>query len=160
MTRLFAPLAALIAGGLLLGAAAPLAAQGPAVPIPANVIGRWVNPKKTAVVDTAPCGTDGRLCGTVVCATPEAIAKARDKGTANLVGTQLLERLQYRAKDKRWRGKVFVPDFPGRFEAVMTPMPGGDRAEVKGCALAGLLCKRQMWERVSVTNACSSYLRK
>ncbi len=120
-----------------------------------------MNPKKTAVVDTAPCpGAPDKLCGTVVCAEQKAIDKAREKGTPNLIGTQLLEKLEYRASDKRWRGKVFVPDFPGRFGAVMTPMPGGNTAEVKGCAFAGLICKRQLWERVSTAKQCSGFLRK
>lgn len=160
MTRLLAPLAALIAGGLLLGAAAPIAAQTPAgasAPVPTAVQGRWLNPKHTAVVDTAPCGTDGRLCGTVVCASADAIEKAREKGTPQLVGTQLLERLQYKPKENRWRGKVFVPDFPGRFDAIMTSI-SADKAEVRGCILGGLICKKQVWTRIPA-NSCEVHLR-
>lgn len=154
MTRLFAPFAALIAAGLLVGAAAPIAAQGAAGAVPAGVLGRWVNPKHTAVVDTAPCGN--RLCGTVACASPEAIEKAREKGTTQLVGTQLLERLEQKP-DKRWRGKVFVPDMQGRFAAIMTPL-SNDRIEVKGCILGGLLCKKQVWTRIPA-NSCEVHLR-
>lgn len=141
--------AALIASAWLLGAAAV------AQPAPGrDVLGRWINPKHTVVVDTAPCGD--RLCGTVACASSDAKEKAREKGTAQLVGTQLLERLQKRP-DGRWRGKVFVPDMKGRFDAVMTPLPG-DRIEVKGCILAGLVCKKQVWTRLPA-NSCEAELR-
>lgn len=160
MRRSFAPFAALIAATLLVGGAAPALAQAPAgasAAVPAGVLGRWLNPKRTAVVDTAPCGTDGRLCGTVACAATDAIEKAREKGTAQLVGTQLLERLEYKPKEKRWRGKVFVPDFPGRFDAIMTPI-SYDRVEVKGCILGGLICKKQVWTRIA-PNSCDVHLR-
>lgn len=160
LRRLVPPLLlglALVAGSAA-PAAAPAAAQtAAATPVPTAVIGRWLNPKRTAVVDTAPCGTDGRLCGTVACASADAIEKAREKGTQQLVGTQLLERLQYKPKEKRWRGKVFVPDFPGRFDAIMTSL-SAEKAEVKGCILGGLLCKKQVWTRIA-PNSCEAHLR-
>jgi uncharacterized protein (DUF2147 family) len=164
LRRLLPAPALSVAVALAAGAAAPFAApalaQAPAAApaaVPAAVLGRWLNPKRTAVVDTAPCGTDGRLCGTVACAATDAIEKAREKGTAQLVGTQLLERLEYKPKEKRWRGKVFVPDFPGRFDAIMTPI-SYDRVEVRGCILGGLICKKQMWTRIA-PNSCETHLR-
>lgn len=153
MTRFPAPLAALAAGALLLGLGVPAGAatSGSAAAVPPIALGRWVNPKHTVIVDTAPCGD--RLCGTVACAAPAAIEKAREKGTPQLIGTQLLERLELRS-DGRWRGKVFVPDMQGRFGAVMTQL-SPDRIEVKGCILGGLLCKKQVWTR-TVPNSCAA----
>jgi uncharacterized protein (DUF2147 family) len=137
----------------LLPVAFAVAAAAFAVPANASpdVLGLWKNPKGTAYVRTEMCGD--RLCGTIACATAEGLAKARAKGVDKLVGVQVIERLSRRS-DSRWRGRLFVPDLGGRFEAALTPLPP-DRIAVKGCVIAGVLCKTQIWTRVPA-NACES----
>ncbi len=53
--------------------------------------GRWTNPAGTVTVRIAPCGAS--LCGRVIGATPEAMAKAAAAGTPRLIGTVLMSRL-------------------------------------------------------------------
>jgi len=107
--------------------------------------GRWTNPARSVTVRIAPCGAS--LCGRVVGATPEAVAKAAAAGTPRLIGTELMSRLE-RVGDSTWRGTFFVPDrnmrAPGELRMI------GPRAlEIEGCAMGGLVCKTQLWTRIA-----------
>lgn len=126
---------------LALALESSIAAQSPAI----DVDGIWSNPRGSVYVRTERCGD--RLCGEIVCATPRAIARARAKGTDTLVGTKLFDDLR-RRDDGSWRGKIFVPDRGGRFQSTLRPL-GDDRLEVRGCAVAGLICKEQVWSRAA-----------
>ena len=126
-----------------------LAGGSTAQPSAIAVDGIWSNPKGSVYVRTERCGD--RLCGEVVCATPNAIAKAGGKGAGSLVGTKLFDDL-HRRDDGSWRGKIFVPDRGGRFPSTLKAV-GADRIEVRGCAVAGLICKSQIWNRVDA-GAC------
>jgi uncharacterized protein (DUF2147 family) len=114
------------------------AAQGdPQAPI----AGRWINPDHSVIVDIAPCGD--AMCGTVQWATAQAKQDAA-KGTATLVGTQLLTELQ--PKGDIWEGKLFVPDKNLRVEAKLEP-EGDQQLKVSGCAVGGLICDSELWTR-------------
>ncbi len=107
--------------------------------------GRWTNPARTVTVRIAPCGAS--LCGRVIGATPEAMAKAAAAGTPRLIGTVLMSRL-VPVRQGAWRGEFFVPDrnvrAPGELRLI------GPRAlEIEGCAMGGLVCKTQLWGRVA-----------
>jgi uncharacterized protein (DUF2147 family) len=109
----------------------------------AAVMGEWINPHGSVRVRTEDCG--GKLCGHVVWASSEAIADARDSGTANLIGTQLLS--DYRLLPSgRWSGRVFVPDMGRSFSSTIVPL-GGTALQISGCILGGLICKSQVWKR-------------
>lgn len=126
---------------LLIAAAAPTVRATPSDPI----VGTWMNPYGSVAVRTGACGD--RLCGWVVWASAEAQADARDGGTARLIGTALLE--DYRRTGSRgWAGTVFVPDRGQRFYSVIEPL-GADAMKLKGCILHGLVCRSQIWHRVS-----------
>lgn len=129
---------ALAVAALLAAPAAPVLAQaGP------NLTGNWVNPHHSVVVRIAQCGD--RLCGTVVRATPEAAADARDGGYPSLVGLQLLS--GYRAVGQgRWQGRVLVPDL-GRTFASHIDMTDANHVKVAGCLVGQYLCKSQIWQR-------------
>ncbi len=108
--------------------------------------GRWTNPARSVTVRIAPCGP-AAMCGRVVGATPEAMAKAAAAGTPRLIGTELMSRL-VPVGEGAWRGEFFVPDrnmrAPGELRLI------GPRAlEIEGCAMSGLLCKTQLWARVA-----------
>lgn len=128
---------------------ASAAGQTTVAPAANDVIGIWRNPKGSVYVRTELCGD--RLCGEIVCATARATAKARAKGAETLVGTTVLESYRPR-KDGSWKGKVFVPDRQSRFDSTLTPIPP-DRLQIRGCMLAGLICKEQIWRRAK-TAAC------
>lgn len=108
-------------------------------PSATSMEGRWVNPSKSVIIDIAACGE--ALCGTVAWATAAAQADAK-KGTANLIGTQLLTALQ--AKGDEWEGKLFVPDQRLHATAKIASQ-SADQLKVSGCELG--ICKSQLWTR-------------
>jgi uncharacterized protein (DUF2147 family) len=103
-----------------------------------SILGRWINPDHTVIVDIAECETD--LCGTVQWATKQAQEDAR-KGTPQLIGTQILTDLQQ--DGQQWKGKLFVPDQNLRAEAKIES--DGTQLKVSGCVLG--FCKSQLWAR-------------
>lgn len=134
MKRLFAVL--IVALGI---ASIPAAATEPSL-----LDGRWTNPKRTVVIDMSPCGT--AWCGRVVSASEKARADARNGGTPDLVGKNLLSGFKPNGKGG-WTGRVFLPkqnmSATGTIRA-----EGRNTLLVKGCALMGLVCKEQRWTRV------------
>ncbi len=103
----------------------------------------WVNPYGNVKVQTGDCA--GKLCGWVIWATPEAAQEAREAGTQNLVGTQLLQ--GYRSVGPgRWEGHVFVPDMGHRFYSTISQL-NAETLKISGCVLGGLICKSQIWHK-------------
>jgi len=113
------------------------AAQSPQVLIE----GRWTNPTHSVIIDIAACGD--ALCGTVQWATAQAKQDA-SKGTAMLVGTQLLTELE--PNGELWQGKLFVPDRDLHVEAKLETA-GDNQLKVSGCAMDGIVCDSQLWAR-------------
>jgi uncharacterized protein (DUF2147 family) len=111
-----------------------------------SVFGVWRNPKNSVHVELVPCGE--AACGYVVWANEKAQRDAREGGTDDLIGMQIFRDMQS-AGDGRWTGKVFVPDLnrtvSGRAEA-----QGDGRLLARGCLIAGVLCKTQVWTRTDV----------
>ncbi|WP_365344293.1 DUF2147 domain-containing protein [uncultured Sphingomonas sp.] len=140
MVRRFATLAAGLAVLAIGGAAAA------AEPVPTtSIYGTWMNPYHSVAVRTVPCAD--RLCGRVVWASREAQQDARDGNVPNLIGTSLLE--NYRPTGARsWAGTVFVPDMGRHFYSLIEQVDDSNM-RVRGCILHGLLCKSQVWQRVS-----------
>lgn len=126
----------MIALYLLLSAAAQAAA--------ASLPGSWTNQSRSVIVLIEPCG-ENALCGTVQWASAKAQADARRGGTVNLVGTELLGGFVPVAPG-RWEGILFVPDLNKRSKAELQQLDD-DRIRVRGCAVAHLLCKSQIWTR-------------
>jgi len=108
-----------------------------------SIHGVWRNPKNSVHVEIKPCAAGA--CGYVVWATDKAKADAREGGTANLVGLQLLRDF---SQDKKgvWRGKVFVPDLNRTFTGI-AELSGPTTLKAKGCFV--VLCKSQTWTRIS-----------
>ena len=118
----------------------PFAAAAQTAPIE----GRWQNPKDSVIVNVARCGN--AYCGKVAWASPKAKADARKGGTANLVGTRLMSGFTPDGKGS-FKGKVLLPK--RGIHATGTIRHAGHNALiVKGCAIAGLICKEQRWTRV------------
>jgi uncharacterized protein (DUF2147 family) len=109
-----------------------------------SIFGMWENPHHTVVVKTQAC--EGKLCGAVAWASPDAIQDARDGGTPQLIGTEILR--DYRSTGPhRWQGQVFLPDHGMSFYSTIHQV-GSDTMKVSGCILGGLICKSQLWHRV------------
>ena len=127
---------------ILLGLALmPLAAAAHAAPIE----GRWQNPKDSVIVNVARCGN--AYCGEVAWASPKAKADARKGGTANLVGTRLMSGFTPDGKGG-FKGKVLLPK-RGIHASGTIRHAGSNALLVKGCMVAGLICKEQRWTRVN-----------
>ena len=122
----------------------PILALSTAAAAKSPIEGKWINPKGSVVIQMAPCGP--ALCGKVVSANAEARADAREGGTPNLIGQNLLSGFRPDGKGG-WTGRVFLPKrnmhATGTIRAV-----GANQISVKGCALAGMICKEQRWRRV------------
>lgn len=131
---------------LALTAAAALAAPAAAQAQPgSSIYGVWRNPKNSVHVDVRPCGPSA--CGYVVWANADAQADARKGGTANLIGLQLFRNFNPQANG-RWRGKVFVPDLNATFSGT-AELIEQDRLRARGCLIANIACKSQVWVRVA-----------
>jgi uncharacterized protein (DUF2147 family) len=111
----------------------------------AQPTGVWRNPRNSVHIRIQPCGP--AMCGTVVWASARAQAKAREAGTANLIGAQLFRQLRPEGGSS-WGGRVFVPDLqrtvPGRLRVA-----GPNAVIASGCIAAGLVCRSQTWTRIS-----------
>ena len=122
--------------------AAALTVAFAAQAIATSIEGRWKNPIGSAVIEIAPCG--GYMCGKVVWASERGqreVAKNRPR----IVGTTVLTGL--RPLGNRWAGKLYIPDDNITVSARLQPIDAG-HLKLTGCALAGLICRTQMWTRV------------
>lgn len=133
MNRAIFPLLALSMG--ISGASAASAAD--------SLEGLWKNRPNTLVVKIAPCGA--ALCGTVVQASDDAKASTRKAGTANLVGTKVLTGLR-KSSGGSYSGQVFNPNL-NIHAAGTVKLESPTVLVVRGCVLAGLICRQQHWLR-------------
>ena len=129
MTRIFTRIALVAAAATV---AVPAAAQ-------AALEGKWANPHKSVIVSVAPCG--GAFCGTVSWAN----ARNREKGVGP--GTRVLSDLRPLGSGI-YKGKAYEPKRGISGSATVRQL-GPNVMVVRGCAIAGLICKEQRWTRVS-----------
>jgi uncharacterized protein (DUF2147 family) len=115
-----------------------IAAQGPSR---APIEGLWRNPIGSAIIAIAPCGNV--LCGKVVWASGRGRREA-SKGAANVVGTIVLTGLKPALG--KWLGTLFIPDDDIHVSARLQ-LIGARQLKLTGCAVAGLLCRSQIWTR-------------
>ena len=109
-----------------------------------TLAGYWANAPTTVIVLIAPCADEG-WCGTVQWASDKAKVDAAQRGTANLIGTELMHGFVAVAP-ARWKGRLFVPDLNKRSKAELRQLDA-NRLQVRGCAVGGLICKSQVWTR-------------
>jgi uncharacterized protein (DUF2147 family) len=129
MIRIFAKIALVaIAATVPVHAAAQAALEG-----------RWANPHRSVIVNVAPCGN--AFCGTVSWAN----AKNREKGVGP--GARVLSDLRARGNGI-YKGKAYEPK-RGLSGSATVRQIGPNVMVVKGCAIAGLICKEQRWTRIS-----------
>ena len=122
---------------MLIALAAMIAADA------APIEGRWKNPSGRVTVLIEACGE--AYCGSVIAAAESAKADARRGGTANLVGTQLMNGFKPAGPGK-WRGRMFVPDINHRSKAELR-LIGAVQLKVTGCMVGRMICKSQLWTR-------------
>lgn len=120
----------------------PMLAMAPAQPsLHASIEGLWKNPIGSAIIAVAPCGN--ALCGRVVWASPRGEREVAAH-TSHIVGTTVLTAVRPRANG--WSGKLYIPDDNIHVSAKLQLLPAGE-LRLTGCALAGLVCRSQIWTR-------------
>jgi uncharacterized protein (DUF2147 family) len=113
-----------------------------AQPAPRPAIeGQWKNPIGSAIIAIAPCGS--ALCGKVVWASARGQREAATS-TSHVVGTVVLTGLA--PTRDRWTGTLFIPDDDVHVAARLQLL-GSHQLKLTGCAVAGLLCRSQIWTR-------------
>lgn len=110
-----------------------------------SIEGVWKNRPNTLIVKIGPCG--GALCGTVIGAADDAKESVRKAGTPNLIGTRVLTDLRM-SSNGTYKGLVFNPNLNIHASGTVT-LVNPNVLLVKGCVLAGLICREQHWKRVS-----------
>ena len=121
---------------LLIAAAA--AAQPP---VATPIEGQWKNPIGSAIIAIEPCRD--ALCGKVVWASARGRREA-STSTSHVVGTVVLTGLK--PTRDRWTGTLFIPD-DNVHVAARLQLLGSRQLKLTGCAVAGLLCRTQIWTR-------------
>ena len=104
--------------------------------------GYWKNPIGSAIIAVAPCGD--ALCGKVVWASARGQREVAAT-TSHIVGTVVLTDVRAKASGA-WSGKLFIPDDNIHVSAKLQLL-GDNRLKLTGCAIAGLLCRSQIWTR-------------
>jgi uncharacterized protein (DUF2147 family) len=107
----------------------------------APIEGQWKNPIGSAIIAITPCG--GALCGKVVWASARGQREA-STSTSHVVGTVVLTGLE--PTHGRWAGTLFIPD-DNVHVAARLQLLGSRQLKLTGCAVAGLLCRSQIWTR-------------
>ena len=119
-----------------------LFAQGEALSA-GDIRGEWINERRTAIVSVADCASG--LCGTIVWSAPIARRDAARGGTTFLNGVTVVTGI-VPTPAQHWRGSLFLPDQNRIVRAKIELNPMGE-LRIRGCELAGLLCRTQTWSR-------------
>jgi len=127
---------------MILAAMLLIVAQGSAV-TGADIRGEWINQRRTAIIRISDCPSG--LCGTVVWSAGAARSDAARGGTAELNGTTVMWGF-LPSSAQRWRGKLFVPDHNRTVNGEIE-LRTEDELRVRGCEMAGLVCRSQIWTR-------------
>jgi len=138
--------AMLLAGAALL-AGVPAHAQG-------TLDGRWLSQDKRAIVEVAPCGAVE--CGKIVWVKDplDAAGKPRhDKNNPDMglqhrpiIGLATLSQIVPNAEGN-WDAHSYDPRNGEDHDITVRLLAGGDRIELKGCALGGLVCRSEVWSK-------------
>jgi uncharacterized protein (DUF2147 family) len=126
---------------MILATVALVALTAAQPPPRAPIEGQWKNPIGSAIIAIAPCGS--ALCGKVVWASVRGQREA-STSTSHVVGTVVLTGLQP-IRD-RWTGTLFIPD-DNVHVAAKLQLLDSRQLKLTGCAVAGLLCRSQIWTR-------------
>lgn len=110
-----------------------------------SIAGDWANEDRSVIVRIAPC--EKAVCGHVQWSSPAAQSDAARAGTHRLNGTKVVTDF-VATRDSQWKGQLFIPDHRRTVRATIRKT-SPDRLEVKGCELAGLICRTQKWSRVA-----------
>lgn len=140
----------------LLAAAALLTLATSHGALAADPSGTWLTQTATSRIRIADCG--GALCGTIVwlqepndteTKKPKTDKNNSDaaKRTRPLIGVQIVLGMKP-AGDGKWTGQVYNAE-DGKTYSGNLMFSGGNSLQLEGCALGGLVCKKQTWTKVN-----------
>ena len=129
-----------VIAAIAFAAAAPAWGETPAL----AAEGVWRNPKDSVHIELKPCGVE--VCGIVIWANARADAASRKVSGKPLVGQQLMRNFVI-GGDHIGRGKVYVPDLNVTFAGTAQQVDD-HTLRARGCLLANVLCKSQVWTRI------------
>ena len=122
----------------------------------ADPLGTWLTGDKKGKIRIVSCG--GAICGTLVWMAepidPDTNQPKLDKHNSNaslqnrpLLGVPIVLNMAPTGGDK-WEGQVYNAEDGGIYTGSFA-MTGANSAELKGCVMAGLICKGQTWTRTN-----------
>jgi uncharacterized protein (DUF2147 family) len=135
-------------------AAIVLAMLGLTAPVLADPIGTWLTENGRSRIRIENCG--GALCGNLVWLKepndPETGKPKLDKNnseagkrTRPLIGVPIVLNMQAAGSNK-WSGQVYNAEDGKTYSGSITQL-GPSAIRLEGCALGGLVCKAQTWNR-------------
>jgi uncharacterized protein (DUF2147 family) len=120
-----------------------------------GVLGRWVTPCASAIVELVRCGDASTICGTVRWLWEATDDKGRPRldsqnadaslRTRPLLGLSILSGLVPRAGGG-WEGRIYNPEDGQTYRATVSRR-GADSLVVEGCVL--FVCQKQIWRKAS-----------
>lgn len=121
----------------------------------ADPLGTWLTGDKKGKVRIVNCG--GAICGTLVWMAepldPETKKPKIDKRNADaskqsrpLIGIPIVLGMKPGSAPQTWEGDVYNAE-DGKTYSGSFALTGANTAQLKGCVLAGLICKAQTWTR-------------
>jgi len=133
---------------LTAGLTTPAFAQG-------AIDGRWLTQDKRAIVEVAPCGP--KECGKIVWVkdpiSPETGKPRHDKNNPDealqkrpIIGLPTLSGIAPN-NDGNWDAVSYDPRDGGTHDITIRISSKGDKIELKGCALGGLVCRSEIWTK-------------
>jgi uncharacterized protein (DUF2147 family) len=121
-----------------------------------RLTGSWLTEDKSSHIRFQPCGSQdcGQLVWLLEHNDPETAKPWRDKFNPDdalkrrpLIGLSMITGLKP-ASEGQWEGDLYNPldgrTYSGRFHLL-----AADRLQLRGCAVAGLLCQTEVWTRVA-----------
>ena len=121
----------------------------------ADATGNWLTEGGKSRIRIADCG--GALCGSIVwlkepndeSGKPKTDKNNPDAGmkTKPLIGVQIVRGMKPNGANK-WAGQVYNAEDGKTYSGNLT-FSGGNSLQLEGCALGGLVCKKQTWTKVN-----------
>jgi uncharacterized protein (DUF2147 family) len=123
----------------------------------ADPFGTWLTEDQKGKIHIVNCG--GALCGNLVWIKepldPETNRPKLDKHNVDankqgrpLLGIPIVLNMKPSGTPEKWEGQVYNAEDGNTYTGSFT-MTGANSAELKGCVLAGLICKAQTWTRTN-----------
>ena len=147
----------LAASALVVARVASAAADMPGTATQDSILGAWINPKKTVVVQMAPCGDrvpDNSLCGTIIWLAKPYRKNGELKRADGVpwCGLNIVRGFSYAGGNSWSGGSVYDPSDDKTYKGSMT-LVDQDTLHIRGYVLLPLLGRTMIWQRVATPSS-------